>query len=293
MDSTQIINQINSQGYSFPVKLLPEEEAAGLFNYYKKALINVKYNLLFEHKFKSHLLFQKFNNLIRNPDILNIVEKIIGPNIMCWNSIIFYKKQKSKNFVGWHEDKSFWNLPNDKVVTVSLALTNSNKENGCLKFLKNRRDIKYEFDKKENNMLARGQNAILKENEEFEYAELKPGECSIFRQDVIHGSGPNNSHKERVLFAIRYISTDNISLKDNHKSSTLVRGEDKFNFYTHEPSPNLDFDKVSKEFHNKLMQNQTEIFAKFFLDKYSLSFLSFLVKFWPIRYIYYKLTSRI
>ena len=53
-------------------------------------------NLILEHKFKTHLLFKEINELIRNKEILDVAEKFIGPNILCWNSIIFYKKRKVK-----------------------------------------------------------------------------------------------------------------------------------------------------------------------------------------------------
>ena len=80
-------------------------------------------------------------------------------------------------------------------------------------------------------MLARGQNAIMDDDEEVEYAELKPGECSIFKQDAIHGSEPNKSNNDRILLALRFISPDNVTQKDNHKSATLVQGEDNFRLY--------------------------------------------------------------
>ena len=52
----------------------------------------MKRNLILEHKFKSHLIFKRINDLIRNKKMLDIAESIIGPNILCWNSIIFIKK---------------------------------------------------------------------------------------------------------------------------------------------------------------------------------------------------------
>jgi len=41
------------------------------------------------------------------------------------------------------------------------------------------------------------------------------------------------------------------------------------------------------------MAKQTEIFAKFKLKKFKLSFLSFLIKLQIIRYFYYLLTNKI
>jgi len=40
---------------------------------------------------KSHLLFTWLDNLIRHPAILDAVEDVIGPNILCWSSSLFYQ----------------------------------------------------------------------------------------------------------------------------------------------------------------------------------------------------------
>ena len=294
MDIIQIKNSLINKGYFFPIKVLSKEDALELNDYFydiKKKLPNN--SLKFEFKFKTHLILKRINDLLYNDKIKNLTKEIIGPNILCWNSIIFYKKSESKKFVGWHEDKTFWNLKNDNIVTFSIALSKSNKDNGCLKFVKNKRNVKYDYNYTKNNMLARGQNAIIDDNEVVEYAELEPGECSIFKQDAIHGSGPNNSDNDRLLLALRFISPDNITLKDNHKSATLVHGIDDFKLYESEPKPLKDFDNNATKFHQKLMAKQTEIFAKFKLKKFKISFLSFLIKFQIIRYFYYFLTNKL
>jgi non-haem Fe2+, alpha-ketoglutarate-dependent halogenase len=293
MNNQDIKVNLTDGGYYFPVKILDIKEALDLNNYYqetkKKA---VSKNLIFEHKFKSHLIFKKINELIKNKKILDIVEGFIGPNILCWNSIIFYKKRYSKTFVGWHEDKTYWNLDNDKVLTFSIALSNSKTENGCLKFLKKKRSVEYEILKSKENMLARGQNAILNDKDSYENIELNPGEACIFGQDAVHGSGENQSNEDRFLLAIRYISVDN-KTKNNHTTATLVRGIDNYKYYEPEPEPIKDFDTKCLAFHQKLMTKQTEIFAKYKLKKFKLSFLSFIVRAPYIRYLYYWLNKKI
>ena len=223
----------------------------------------------FEYKFKSHLLFKWVNNLIRNENILEIAREYLGKNILCWNSIFFHKKKNRKIFYEGMRIKLL-DLTNDKILSFSLAITNSNVENGCLKILKNRRKVNYEDKDIKNNMLARGQNAIIDKNEEFEYIKLNPGECSIFKQDIIHGSDPNLSNEDRILLVIRYISPDNNTF-ENHRSATLVSGKDDFNFAEKEPIPRYDFDEECVKFHQELMKKQATIFVKHKLKKINLS----------------------
>jgi hypothetical protein len=293
MNNQDIKINLTDGGYKFPIKILEVNEALDLNKYYQETKNkNISKNLILEHKFKAHIIFKKINELINNKKILDIVESFIGPNLLCWNSIIFYKAKYSKTFVGWHEDKTYWNLDNNKVLTLSIALSNSKIENGCLKFLKKKRKVDYEILKSKNNILARGQNAILNERDDYENIELKPGEACIFGQDAVHGSDKNESNEDRFLLAIRYISTDN-KTNNNHKSATLVRGVDNYKYYDPEPVPTKDFDEKCLSFHQKLMAKQTEIFAKYKLQKYKLSFLSFIVKVPYVRYLYYLLNKKI
>ena len=293
MDISDIKKRLLSAGYYFPIKIIQPSDAINLSNYYneikEKHVFN---NLIFEHKFKSHLIFKKINRFIFNKTMLDIAENIIGPNILCWNSIIFYKKKKSKNFVGWHEDKSYWHLENNNILSFSIALTESNLDNGCLKFLKSKRKVQYEIKDPKLNMLARGQNALLYKTDFFDNIELDPGQACLFGQDAVHGSGINKSNKERILLAIRYISTNNRT-RNNHTSATLVRGVDNYNYYEHEPIPSKDFDPLCVLFHDKLMSKQAQVFAKFKLNKFKLGFLSILVKSKFARYLYYLLNKKI
>ena len=43
---------------------------------------------------KTHLLFTWLNDLIRHPGILDPVEDIIGPNILCWGTSFFIKEAR-------------------------------------------------------------------------------------------------------------------------------------------------------------------------------------------------------
>ena len=283
-----ITQELKKSGYCFPVKIFEAIEAEQLLNEYYSSLKMIKsQRLKFESKFKSHLIFKWVNNLIRNENILKIAREHLGNDILCWNSIIFDKPANSKKFVGWHEDKTFWKLKNNNILTFSIAITESTKDNGCLKILSKRRNVKYTERDIKNNMLARGQDAIVDDKEEFRYVILKPGECSIFEQDVIHGSDPNLSNKNRLLVAIRFITPDNAT-SANHTSATLVSGKDNFNFYQEEPIPRYNFDDSCLQFHKKLMSKQAKIFAKHKLDKLKLGFISGVVSSGIVRALYYK-----
>lgn len=289
----QELKHYQDHGFIFPIKLFSEEKARDI-----KLLYENEYNqinskaLKIESKFKSHLIFKFLNDIIKEETILKYVREVIGNDILCWNSIIFSKPKDSGKYVGWHRDKEYWNLANDNVVTVSIAITESNLKNGCLKIYKGKIEkLEYVIEKDKKNMLARGQNALINENDKnIQNIELKPGEGAIFNQNCIHGSDKNNSNSDRILIAIRYISTDN-STYNNHKTATLVSGVDKYNFYEKEPVPRMSFDKKSLNFHSKLMSKQSRVFADEILSKYKIKWLSFILNFKLVRGFYYSLKN--
>ena len=60
------------------------------------------------YRHKVHLLFTWANELVRHPAILDAVEDIIGPNIICWTTNFFIKEADSPAFVSWHQDSTYW-----------------------------------------------------------------------------------------------------------------------------------------------------------------------------------------
>ena len=283
------IEKYKNKGFIYPIKIISDDKAKEINKLYNEEFSKIKNNALkLESKFKSHLIFKFLNEIIYDETFISYVREILGNNILCWNSIIFSKPKKSGKYVGWHRDKEYWNLKNDKVVTVSIAITESNIENGCLKIYDgNLENLKYTIEKDNKNMLARGQNAVVDDDDKkIKNVELKPGESAFFNQSTIHGSDRNNSEFDRTLIAIRYISTDNYT-KNNHKTATLVSGVDEYNFYEQEPLPINSFDKNTMKFHSKLMSKQSKVFANEILAKFKLEWLSFILNYRFIRGLYY------
>jgi non-heme Fe2+,alpha-ketoglutarate-dependent halogenase len=62
---------------------------------------------------KPHLLFTWLNELIRHPRVLDAVEGMIGPDILCWSSGFFIKDARDPSYVSWHQDSTTggWSRP--------------------------------------------------------------------------------------------------------------------------------------------------------------------------------------
>ena len=116
--------------------------------------------------------------------ILDIVEKIIGENILLWSVEFFIKEPGSSSIVSMHQDLTYWGLSeNEFQVTAWVALSPSNKKSGCMDFVTEsfKNPIlphKDTFGK--DNLLSRGQEieVNIKESDKVNIV-LNPGQMSL------------------------------------------------------------------------------------------------------------------
>ena len=131
--SDSAVTQFKEQGYYFPADILPLEEVAELrrriedFEKSQGAPINGG------QRNKSHLLFKWLDDLIRDDRIVDVIEDLIGPDILCWNTLFWTKEAGSEQFVSWHQDSQYWGLAGGEVVTAWLALSEASLESGCMR----------------------------------------------------------------------------------------------------------------------------------------------------------------
>ena len=84
---------------------------------------------------KGHLKLRAVHDLVRHPAILDRVEQILGPEILCWGVSLFSKPAGDEAFVGLHADTFFWGLSSFAVCSAWVALTESTIENGAMRCL--------------------------------------------------------------------------------------------------------------------------------------------------------------
>src|SRR6201995_3162646 len=103
------IRQYQEQGYYAPIPVMSRQDATAL-RASLEAFEEANGSLAGLLRHKSHLLFTWLNDLIRHPRILDAIEDVIGPNILCWGSSFFIKEPLNPSFVSWHQDSTYWGL---------------------------------------------------------------------------------------------------------------------------------------------------------------------------------------
>ena len=76
-----------------------------------------------------------FRDYVESPKMLECVESLLGPNIICHYSKLNMKPPRIGAVVEWHQDLSYYPLTNRDSVAVLLYLDDTTQVNGCLKIL--------------------------------------------------------------------------------------------------------------------------------------------------------------
>jgi len=256
------IEAYRSRGYLAPIQVMSEDAAQAIRDTLERVEAGMGGPLRGDIRHKAHLLFPFLADLIRHPAILDAVEDLLGPDILCWNTNFFIKEAETPSFVSWHQDSTYWGLSSPDVCTAWVALTPSTLANGAMAVIPGTHDSdqiphRDTFDR--NNLLTRGQEIAVEVDErEAVPLVLRPGEMSLHHVRLVHGSPPNPSTDRRIGFAVRYIPTGLYQLEGTD-SATLVRGEDRFGHFELEPRPERDMQDDMLALHKRLTERAAQI----------------------------------
>jgi ectoine hydroxylase-related dioxygenase (phytanoyl-CoA dioxygenase family) len=250
--SDAAVQAYRRDGYYFPFRALSVAEAADYRRRLEEHEARAGAPLQGNWRHKTHLLFTWADELVHHPAILDAVEDVIGPDILCWTTNFFIKEARSPGFVSWHQDSTYWGLEPDDVVTAWVAFTRSDLDSGCMKVIPGTHtesQIPHVDTFHRDNLLSRGQEiAVEVDATKAVDILLEPGEASLHHIKLVHGSEPNRSADRRIGFAIRYIPT-HVRQTKVRDSAMLVRGVDRHGHFDCEPRPRADVDEAALAAH--------------------------------------------
>jgi chlorinating enzyme len=256
--SANQVTRYQTQGYLSGIPVLNDNEIAEFRGAFLEHATRIRGKFSQQYKHKTHLMLQWADRMVNHPKVLDIVEDLLGPNVLCWTSNLFQKKPMQPQFVSWHQDSTYWGLEPDEVLTVWIALMPSTPESGCLKVIPGSHHwtpVIHEdtFDK--NNQLTRGQSMVGVDENLARDVVLAPGEISIHHVRLAHASRPNKADHARLGFAIRFMSA-NVRAVGRNESALLVRGRDLNGHFAHEQRPSGDFAMDGRLAHNRALRLQ-------------------------------------
>lgn len=179
----------------------------------------------------------RFLNYARNPDILDMVEQLIGPDIALWNSSLFAKPARTGTRTPWHQDGEYWPIRPLATCSVWIALDDATRENGCLRFIpgthSNRKLCEHHFNDAKDIALPLELDSKHVDESRAVDLILESGQISLHDVYLMHGSEANMSDRPRRGMTLRYMPTTSVYRRDLGKSPIddkrtlfLMRGED-------------------------------------------------------------------
>jgi ectoine hydroxylase-related dioxygenase (phytanoyl-CoA dioxygenase family) len=180
----------------------------------------------------------------RHPDIVKIIEQLIGPDIILWITRILCKPAHVGREVPWHQDGEYWPIRPLATCSVWVAIDAATPENGCMRFIpgSHQREALYRHH------VATRDNLVLNLEVDFDQFDpaqavdvvLEPGQMSLHDVRMIHGSAANTSARRRAALIMRYMPAtshydrslvqqrrDNSPFNIYHQPLWLVRGVDR------------------------------------------------------------------
>ena len=229
-------------GFVTPAKaILPDADFADLRNDFARLLPDWtgRFKKRPEEMDKPHFIYPELFRYATHPGVLDVVEDLIGPDIVLFTTHFICKPAGKGQRVPWHEDSAYWAgmvTPMDEVVTLWLALDPSTSANGCVRFVpgshltpdgtyvpvRDRADAVFPSEM-EASASARAEATAVE-------AVLAPNHCSIHHAKTIHGSRPNRSDQRRCGLTLRYFSAKATWLyqqRDPLFDVFLVRGQNR------------------------------------------------------------------
>jgi ectoine hydroxylase-related dioxygenase (phytanoyl-CoA dioxygenase family) len=253
------VEQYNRDGYLTPIRVMSAAEARRLRDRMEASEAKVGGPLQGNYRHKTHLLYTWADELVHHPAVIDAVESVLGPDILCWNTNLFAKEASSAGFISWHQDSTYWGLDPSDVITAWVALSPSNPRSGCMRVIPGTHTVDQlphvdTFHK--DNLLSRGQEIAV----DVDLAKavdivLEPGEMSLHHIKIVHGSEPNRANDRRIGLAIRYIPTY-VRQTKVRDSALLVRGVDRYHHFDYEERPKADADTAALAAHKDAMDRQ-------------------------------------
>ncbi len=212
--SAEEIAQYRTEGYTLPQgKVFDDAKFQRLVDRFESKLAEWPKDQRPEAMDVPHFTDAELNEWALAPEVVDLVEPLLGPDIVLFSTHFICKPKGDGRRVPWHEDSAYWRKLIDPMVvaTVWLAIDPSTRENGCMYVIPRSHNTgKMGFSDYEGVDTTQSvfDSEIVKADRRDELAvpcELQPNYCSLHDARTQHGSPANTSNKRRCGWTLRFI----------------------------------------------------------------------------------------
>lgn len=241
--SPEQVQQYQAEGYLFPIQVLSLEEVKYFRSEFEKTKALIGENATPHDLRQPQIHFRWAYEIATHPKILDVIENLIGPDILVSRGSIFFK-DPGPGYYTFHADAYPLGISDEharRFASVWIALTESNEENGCMQVIPRTHLTKIEHtetlfadEHNQNSAVSRGLTVMMDvERTEKVSLILQPGQMSVHHANLVHGSGPNRTNRSRIGIVMRYMAPQ---VKENAKLNhpvIVARGNDANGYNDH------------------------------------------------------------
>ncbi|SRR5579871_5785971 len=233
----QQIADYHRDGYLIVSNFLNDEEVKKLYN------IAIEDDVMRKHSFdlndqtgkktKLALWYTPGNDayglLTKSNRVIDSVNKLLeGNGAVChFHSKLMQKEPRVGGAWEWHQDYGYWYknefLFPEQMMSVMIAITKANKQNGCLQVIKGTHKmgrIEHGFAGEQVGASQHYVDLALK-TQELIYVELNAGDALFFHSNLLHRSEANLSETSRWSIISCYNRSSNVPYNEPSNSSII------------------------------------------------------------------------
>ncbi len=160
--------------------------------------------------------------MARIPEILDMIEQLIGPDFILWGMTIFGKPARLGKATPWHQDGDYYPIEPLETLTVWISLDGSTPQQGCMKYIpgshRDHRIYSHHFEHRDDYTLAQVIDDDQVDLSQARDIVLERGQISLHDVYLVHGSEANLSDKRRMGLVLRIMPATSFY---NHSSGKI------------------------------------------------------------------------
>jgi ectoine hydroxylase-related dioxygenase (phytanoyl-CoA dioxygenase family) len=179
-----------------------------------------------------HELGAEWMALARDPRILDVIEDVLGPNILLYYSMLMMKPARQGFRAPWHQDFAFFVHDRAALVACQLYLDDSTLENGCIHVVpgSHKLGLLNHFHDGVFTEIVEGDTSAFDQQQVA--LPLKAGGMALWHSLTLHSSPPNTSDHPRRAIVYEYkdpsarLLGGSFSPNEVRPAGLMVRGQD-------------------------------------------------------------------
>lgn len=157
------------------------------------------------------LVSPALDRLVRSPEVVDIVESIIGPDVSLYHCKLLMKAAREGTVTPWHQDYGYWVQDGNQPLMLNcmLQIDDSTPENGCLQMVPGSHLQGLMPHESEGKVFGRFLPGYFQPRADAVPVPLRAGSAVFFGPLIIHGSDANRTDGDRRAVTIAYNVTGN------------------------------------------------------------------------------------